>query len=92
MVEFGVTPSQVFKNDVDKRLAVKNLGKKPILFDYQISKGKKEINELKIKESEIYVEGEPYKIFSSWKKDEEQKFEKLMKERKRKAMQKKRKN
>ena len=78
MVEFGVTPSQVFKNDVDKRLAVKNLGKKPILFDYQISKGKKEINELKIKESEIYVEGEPYKIFSSWKKDEEQKFEKLM--------------
>jgi len=87
MVEFGVTPSQVFKNDVDKRLNVKNLRKKPILFEYQIKKEKKGINkdnkeyddikEIKIRESELYIEGEPSKIFSSWKKDEEHKHEKM---------------
>ena len=86
MVEFGVTPSQVFKNDVDKRLLLKNLGKKPILYDFQIKKKFKsdiifqleEANDIKIRESELYVEGDPYKIFSSWKKDEEQKNEKIL--------------
>ena len=90
MVEFGVTPSQVFKNDVDKRLNVKNLRKKPILFEYQIKKEKKgninkdhifsldDIKEIKIRESELYIEGEPSKIFSSWKKDEEHKHEKML--------------
>jgi hypothetical protein len=86
MVEFGVTPSQVFKNDVDKRLNVKNLRKKPILFDFLTKREKKQdyiftlevVDEIKIRESEIYIEGEPYKIFSSWKKDEEHKHEKML--------------
>ena len=86
MVEFGVTPSQVFKNDADKRLNIKNLRKKPILFDFMTKKGKKPnmvfsldtIDEIKLRESEIYVEGEPYKLFSSWKKDEEHKHEKML--------------
>ena len=86
MVEFGVTPSQVFKNDADKRLNIKNLRKKPILFDFMTKKGKKQnmvfsldtIDEIKLRESEINIEGEPYKIFSSWKKDEELKHEKML--------------
>ena len=86
MVEFGVTPSQVFKNDVDKRLNVKNLRKKPILFDFLTKREKKQdyiftlevVDEIEIRESEIYIEGEPYKIFSSWKKDEEHKHEKMI--------------
>ena len=89
MVEFGVTPSQVFKNDVDKRLNIKNLRKKPILFELQIKKEKKVNNkenkfslddnkEIKIRESELYIEGDPSKIFSSWKKDEEHKHEKML--------------
>ena len=86
MVEFGVTPSQVFKNDVDKRLNIKNLRKKPILYDFMTKKGKKQnsvfsldtIDEIKLRESEIYIEGEPYKIFSSWKKNEEHKHEKML--------------
>ena len=85
MVEFGVTPSQIFKNDVDKRLNIKNM-KKTILFDYHIKKEKEknslfageEKNELKIIESELYLEGNPYKVFSSWKKDEHQKNEKII--------------
>ena len=78
MVEFGVTPSQIFKNDVDKRLSIKLLGKKPILYDYHLKKGKVNLGELKIRESELYIEGEPYKVFSSWKKNEEQKNEKIL--------------
>ena len=80
MVEFGVTPSQIFKNDLDKRLSFKHL-KKPILYDYNVNKGKGNIfnleNEIKIRESELLLEGNPYKIFSSWKK-EEQKNEKII--------------
>ena len=56
MVEFGVTPSQIFKNDLDKRLSFKHL-KKPILYDYNVNKGKGNIfnleNEIKIRESEL---------------------------------------
>ena len=84
MVEFGVTPSQVFKNDLEKRLAPKNIRKKPILFEYLNKKDKKPNAdhifswdvpiEIKIRESELYVEGEPYKVFSSWKKDEHEKI------------------
>ena len=70
MVEFGVTPTQILKNDAEKRLLVKNLGKKPILYDYNIQKGKAvELfsnvdKELPIIESELFVEGNPYRIFS----------------------------
>ena len=84
MVEFGVTPSQIFKNDLEKRLAPKNIRKKPILFEYLNKKDKKPNAdhifswdvpiEIKIRESELYVEGEPYKVFSSWKKDEHEKI------------------
>ena len=34
MVEFGVTPSQIFKNDTNKRISPKDLKKKPILYNY----------------------------------------------------------
>ena len=88
MVEFGVTPSQVFKSDVDKRMQIKNLRKKPIMFEFMTKKEKKEKkehiftleeeNEIKIRESELYIEGEPYKMFSSWKIDEEHKHEKML--------------
>ena len=85
MVEFGVTPSQVFKSDVDKRMLVKNLRKKPILYEFQTKKEKNmnifslnEENEIKIRESELYIEGTPYKMFSSWKKEEENKHEKIL--------------
>ena len=88
MVEFGVTPSQVFKGDVDKRIPVKNLRKRPILYEFNTRKEKKEktqnifsddvINEIKVRESELYIEGSPYKMFSSWKKDEEHKHEKML--------------
>ena len=82
MVEFGVTPSQIFKNDVEKRLSVKSLGKKQILYDYHLTKDKENIfdmgNDLIIRETELYLEGNPYKIFSSWKKDEDHKNEKIL--------------
>jgi hypothetical protein len=88
MVEFGVTPSQVFKSDVDKRMQIKNLRKKPIMFEFMTKKDKKEKkehlftleeeNEIKIRESELYIEGEPHKMFSSWKIDEEHKHEKML--------------
>ena len=102
MVEFGVTPSQVFKSDVDKRIQIKNLRKKPIMYEFMAKKVKKcdkknaeknneksdknlehlfsweEENEIKIRESELYIEGEPYKMFSSWKIDEEHKHEKML--------------
>jgi hypothetical protein len=84
MVEFGVTPTQILKNDAEKRLLVKNLGKKPILYDYNIQKGKAvELfsnvdKELPIIESELFVEGNPYRIFSSWKKNDEQKSDKIL--------------
>jgi hypothetical protein len=45
MVEFGVTPSQVFKSDVDKRMQIKNLRKKPIMFEFMTKKEKKEKKE-----------------------------------------------
>ena len=58
------------------------MGKKPILFYYNINKKnlKEELfcNEIIIKESELYIEEEPIKIFSSWKKGEEQKSEKIL--------------
>ena len=84
MVEFGVTPSQLFKNDTYKRYAVKDLKKKPILYNFQIKTGKKEDmwnntnEELEIKDSEIFLEGNPYKIFSSLKKNEDVKNEKIL--------------
>ena len=67
MVEFGVTPCQLFKNDTSKRQAVKDLKKKPILFNYHV----KSLNmwntnqELEIKDSEEYLEGMPYRLYSS---------------------------
>ena len=84
MVEFGVTPSQIFRYDVDKRFSVKALGKKPIMYDYHMKKAKEKENifnienEILIRESELYVEGNPYKIFSSWKKTNEEKNEKIL--------------
>ena len=86
MVEFGVTPSQILKNDADKRYIIKNLGKKPMLYNYYINKGKdvklftnnEQVKELPIIDTELYVEGNPYKIFSSWKKNEEQKNDKIL--------------
>ena len=83
MVEFGVTPSQILKNDAIKRYGIRDLKKKPILFNFQIKTGKKEdvwnINEeLEIKDSEVYLEGTPYKIFSSLKKNEDVKNEKIL--------------
>ena len=84
MVEFGVTPSQILKNDAEKRMQVKNLGKKPILYDYNIQKFKTmELfsnvdKELSITESELFVEGNPCKIFSAWKKNDEQKSDKIL--------------
>ena len=84
MVEFGVTPSQIFRYDVDKRFSVKALGKKPIMYEYHMKKGKEKDNifnlekEIFIRESELYFEGNPYKIFSSWKKNDEEKNEKIL--------------
>ena len=84
MVEFGMTPSQLFKYDTNKRYAVKDLKKKPILYNFQIRAGKKEDmwnksnEELEIKEAEIFLEGNPYKIFSSLKKNEDVKNEKIL--------------
>ena len=71
----GVTPSQIFKNDTFKRVSVKDFEKKPILYNYQIKCGKKEdsgnqIEELEINDSDVYLEGNPYKIFSSLNKNE----------------------
>ena len=82
MVEFGVTPSQVFKNDTKKRYEVKFL-KKPILYNFQLKLGKKEDmkstgEEFEISDSEVYLEGTPYKIFSSLKKNEDVKNEKIL--------------
>ena len=84
MVEFGVTPSQIFRYDVDKRFSVKALGKKSIMYEYHMKKGKEKDNifnlekEIFIRESELYFEGNPYKIFSSWKKNDEEKNEKIL--------------
>ena len=85
MVEFGVTPSQLFKNDTYKRYGIKDLKKKPILFDLQIKFGKKEDmwnnntnEELEVKDSELFLEGMPYKIFTSFKKNEDVKNEKIL--------------
>ena len=85
MVEFGVTPTQVFKSDLEKRMLIKNLRKKPIMYEYMTKKEKKESiftlekeHEISIRESELYIEGAPYKMFSSWKIDEEHKHEKML--------------
>ena len=84
MVEFGVTPTQILKNDAEKRIQVKNLGKKPIMYEYNIQKFKTvELfssfdKELTIIESELFVEGNPYKIFCAWKKNDEQKSDKIL--------------
>ena len=84
MVEFGVTPSQLFKYDTYKRYAVKDLKKKPLLYNFQIRIAKKEDmwnksnEELEIKDSEIFLEGNPYKIFSTLKKNEDVKNEKIL--------------
>ena len=83
MVEFGVTPNQIFKSDTNKRYPIKDLKKKPILFNFQIKTGKKEDvwnmnEELEIKDSDVYLEGTPIKIFSSLKKNEDVKNEKIL--------------
>ena len=84
MVEFGVTPTQILKNDAEKRIQVKNLGKKPIMYEYNIQKFKTvELfssfdKELTIIESELFVEGNPCKIFCAWKKNDEQKSDKIL--------------
>ena len=83
MVEFGVTPSQLFKSDAAKRYPVKDLKKKPILYNFQIKTGKKEDvwnmnEELEIKDAEVFLEGDPFKIFSSLKKNEDVKNEKIL--------------
>ncbi len=84
MVEFGVTPSQIFKSSTSKRSAVRDLRKRrPILYNYQIKKRTKKYSsedpeELEICNSEIYLEGTPYKMFSSLKKNDEEKNEKLI--------------
>ena len=78
MVEFGVTPSQLFKNDTYKRYAIKDLKKKPILFNYQIKANNNINEELEVKDSELFLEGTPYKIFSSLKKNEDVKNEKIL--------------
>ena len=80
MVEFGVTPSQIFKNDTSKRISYKDLKKKTILYNYHKtynSKGNFK-EELEIKDLEFQLEGAPYKIFSSLKKNEEVKNEKIL--------------
>ena len=84
LIEFGVTPSQILKNDADKRMLVKNLGKKPIMYDFNIQKFK-EVElfsnvdiELSIIESELFVEGNPCRIFCAWKKNDEQKSDKIL--------------
>ena len=89
MVEFGVTPSQVFKNDLEKRMLIKNLRKKPIMYEFMAKKEKKSEkgenlftweheHEIQVRESELYIEGSPYKMFSSYKIDEEHKHEKML--------------
>ena len=83
MVEFGVTPSQIFKYDTSKRISVKDFKKKPILYNYQIKCGKKQdsgnqVEELEINDSDVYLEGNPYKIFSSLNKNEDIKNEKIL--------------
>ena len=80
MVEFGVTPSQILKNDANKRISYKDLKKKTILYNYHKtynSKGNYK-EELEIKDLEFQLEGAPYKIFSSLKKNEEVKNEKIL--------------
>ena len=86
MVEFGVTPCQLFKNDTNKRYPVKDLKKKPILYNYQIKLGKNDNiwnmgnkeELLEIKDSEVYLEGEPFRIYSTLKKNEDIKNEKIL--------------
>ena len=80
MVEFGVCPNQLFKNDAAKRYATKDLKKKPILYNFQIKNGDvwNMNEELEIKDSEVFLEGEPFKIFSSLKKNEDVKNDKIL--------------
>ena len=80
MVEFGVCPNQLFKNDAAKRYAPKDLKKKPILYNFQIKNGDvwNMNEELEIKDSEVFLEGEPFKIFSSLKKNEDVKNDKIL--------------
>ena len=80
MVEFGVTPSQIFKNDANKRISFKDLKKKTILYNYhKIFNARGNYKEqLEIKDLEFQLEGAPYKIFSSLKKNEEVKNEKIL--------------
>jgi hypothetical protein len=84
MVEFGVTPSQIFKYNTNRRYSPKDLRKKkPILYNYQIKVGKKKdlismYEELEIFNSEIYLDKTPYKMLSALKKNEEGKNEKII--------------
>ena len=80
MVEFGVTPSQIFKNDANKRVSFKDLKKKTILYNYHKTYNSKGNNkeELEIKDLEFQLEGTPYNIFSSLKKNEDVKNEKIL--------------
>ena len=83
MVEFGVTPSQIFKNDTNRRFQIKELKNKPILYDFQTGKKENIFNinkkeELEIKDPEIKLEGEPFKIFSTLKKNDDVKNEKII--------------
>ena len=75
IVEFGVTPSQIFKSKTDKRICLKDLRKKPLLMNIHINDSNIKLN---IKDSEIYLDGEPYKIFSSKKRKEDKKEEKII--------------
>ncbi len=83
MVEFGVTPSQIFNYNTSKRDSVKDFKKKPILYNYQMKCGKKEdfgnlCEELEISDSDIFLEGNPFKVFSSLNKNEDVKNEKIL--------------
>ena len=84
IVELGVTPSQIFINDLDKRQPVNKLKKRPILFDYH-TKIEREIKtnnifsfnfpiEIEIRETELYINGEPPKIFCLGKIDDYEKI------------------
>ena len=78
----GVTPSQIFKSDTSQRDSVKDY-KKPILYNYQMKCGKKEDlynrgEQLEISDSDIFLEGNPFKVFSSLNKNEDVKNEKIL--------------
>ena len=81
-VEFGVTPSQLFKNDTHKRYSVNILKKKkPLLYNIH-TKASKDLwsieEDLELSNTDFYLEGTPYKIFSSFKKNEDIKNEKII--------------